>query len=302
MGAGSALARENVAQVMELDPSRPDPMILRARQFEFVFPRPALVMGVVNVTPDSFSDSGRFIETGAAVAHALELVRQGADIIDVGGESTRPGATPVSEAEELRRVLPVIEALSKKLHLPISIDTFKPTVARAALAAGASIVNDIGANRSDDAMWRLVAETGAAYVVMHMQGTPQTMQQNPVYADVVGEVGAFFSDRLNRLAIAGVARDQVILDVGIGFGKTPGHNLQLLAGLRSFTTLERPLLLGVSRKSFISKLLGTQPGERLPAALACTALAAGAGVQMFRVHDVAETVQALRMTEAIRAH
>jgi dihydropteroate synthase len=281
---------------------RSKPMILRARQFEFVFPRPALVMGVVNVTPDSFSDGGRFFEPAAAVAHALELVRRGADIIDVGGESTRPGATPVSEAEELRRVLPVIEALFQKVRVPISIDTLKPAVARAALAAGASIVNDIGANRSDDAMWRLVAGTGAGYVVMHMQGTPQTMQQNPAYADVVLEVAAFFTDRLNRLAAAGVARDQVILDVGIGFGKTLDHNLQLLAGLRSFTNLERPLLLGVSRKSFISKLLGTQAGERLPAVLACTALAAGAGVQMFRAHDVAETVQALRMTEAIRAH
>ncbi|MDB6016154.1 MAG: Dihydropteroate synthase [Pedosphaera sp.] len=276
-------------------------MILRARQFEFTFPRPALVMGVVNVTPDSFSDGGNFFDPAAAVAHALELVAQGADVIDVGGESTRPKAEPVSEAEELRRVIPVIEALAGKIKQPISIDTVKPAVARAALAAGASIVNDVGANRTDDAMWRLVAESGVGYVVMHMQGTPQTMQANPVYADVVREVGEFFAERLAKLAAVGVAREQVMLDVGIGFGKTLEHNLQLLAGLGSFTRLGRPLLLGVSRKSFVSKLLGTTAGDRLPAVLACTTLAAAAGVQMFRTHDVAATVQALRMTEAVAA-
>ncbi len=173
-------------------------MIFRARQFKFVFPRPALVMGVVNVTPDSFSDGGRFFNPKAAVARALELVEEGADIIDIGGESTRPGAAPVSEAEELRRVLPVVAALARKIKLPISIDTRKPAVARAALAAGASIVNDIGANRSDDAMRRLVAGTGAGYVVMHMQGTPQTMQKQPHYRDVVREVRQFFRDRLRQ--------------------------------------------------------------------------------------------------------
>ncbi len=276
-------------------------MIFRARQFEFVFPRPAVVMGVVNVTPDSFSDGGKYFAPDAAVARALELVSQGADILDIGGESTRPGAEPVAETEELRRVMPVIEALSGKVRVPISIDTMKPAVARAALAAGASMVNDVAANRSEEAMWRLVAESGAGYVLMHMQGTPQTMQANPVYGDVVGEVGEFFRERLARVGGCGVAPEQVMLDVGIGFGKTVRHNLQLLNGLRSFTNLERPLLLGVSRKSFVSKLLGTPAGERLPAALACTALAAAAGVQVFRTHDVVETVQALRMTEAILA-
>lgn len=276
-------------------------MILRARQFEYVFPRPALVMGVVNVTPDSFSDGGRFFALEEAVAHALKLVEQGADIIDVGGESTRPGAEPVSEGEELRRVLPVVEELAGKIRQPISIDTLKPGVAKAALAAGASIVNDVGANRSDDLMWRVVAEAGAGYVVMHMQGTPQTMQINPVYEDVVGEVGRFFRERLEKLEACGVARERVVLDVGIGFGKTLEHNLQLLGGLGSFTNLGRPLLLGVSRKSFVSKLLGAVADERLPAVLACTTLAAAAGVQMFRTHDVAPTVQALRMSEAILA-
>lgn len=303
-------------------------MILRARQFEFTFPRPALVMGIVNVTPDSFSDGGQFLVSEQAVAHALKLVDQGADILDIGGESTRPRAEPVSEPEELRRVLPVIEKLVSRVKVPISIDTAKPGVARAALQAGASIVNDIAAihragnsvrspafRRSDavvdpsrlkaglptDEMWRVVAEAGAGYVCMHMQGTPQTMQANPNYADVVREVGDFFRDRLRRLSVCGVTPEQAVLDVGIGFGKTLEHNLQLLASLRSFTKLQRPLLLGVSRKSFIGKLLGTELAGRLPASLACACLAVEAGVQIIRAHDVAETVQAVRMTEAVLA-
>ena len=277
-------------------------MLLRARQYEFTFPRPALVMGVVNVTPDSFSDGGKFFETDAAVAHGLKLVEQGAEILDVGGESTRPGATPVDEAEELRRVIPVIEQLALRTKVCISIDTMKPTVARAAIAAGASIVNDVGANRQDEAMWRIVAESGAGYVLMHMQGTPQTMHKKPVYADVVREVGDFFSTKIQRLSDCGIAREQVILDVGIGFGKTLEHNLLLIGSLRSFTKLGRPIALGVSRKSFMGKLLGTEMPERLPAALACASLAVEAGVQIVRAHDVAETVQAVRMTEAILAH
>jgi dihydropteroate synthase len=276
-------------------------MILRARQFEFVFPRPALVMGIVNVTPDSFFDGGQFLDPPAAVAHALQLVEQGAEIIDVGGESTRPGASPVSEVEELRRVMPVIEQLAWQLKVPVSIDTVKPGVAREALAAGASIVNDVAANRDDSALWEIVAEAGAGYVCMHMQGTPQTMQANPAYDDVVREVGEFFSERIRRLNGCGVGRDQIILDPGIGFGKTVEHNLRLLVEARSFTALERPLLLGVSRKSFIGKLLGAELAARLPAALACACLAVTGGVQIVRAHDVAETVQAVRMTEAILA-
>ena len=277
-------------------------MLLRARQIEFTFPRPALVMGIVNVTPDSFSNGGRFLDPKAAVEHALKSVQQGAEIIDIGGESTRPRATPVAEKEELRRVIPVIQSLAGKISIPISIDTMKPAVARAALEAGASIVNDVGANREDDTMWRVVAEARAGYICMHMQGTPQTMQVNPVYSDVVREVEIFFSDRIRRLNDCGVTSEQIILDPGIGFGKTPGHTLQLLGGLRRFTKLERPLLLGVSRKSFIGKLLGTEPAARLPAALACACLAVEAGVQIIRAHEVAETVQALRMTEAILAN
>jgi dihydropteroate synthase len=276
-------------------------MIFRARQFEFVFPRPALIMGIVNVTPDSFSDGGKFFDPARAIAHALALAAQGAEILDLGGESTRPGAEPVSEAEELRRVIPVIEQLALRVKIPLSIDTAKPAVARAALQAGASIVNDVAAHREDDAMWRVVAELAAGYICMHARGTPQTMQTNPVYADVVREVGGFFRERLEKLNACGVAADRVVLDVGIGFGKTPGHNLQLLAALWSFTTLQRPLLLGVSRKSFIGKLLGADVSARLPASLACTCLAVEDGVQIIRTHDVVETVQAVRMTEAMVA-
>ncbi len=275
-------------------------MIFRARQFEFFFPRPALVMGIVNVTPDSFSDGGKFLAVGAAVAHGLALVAQGAEILDLGGESTRPGAAPVSEAEELRRVIPVIAALVPQIQVPLSIDTRKPAVARAALQAGASIVNDVAAARGDAALWRAVAEFKAGYVVMHAQGPPLTMPEPPVYGDVVGEIGKFFDGQMETLQqVAGIAPEQVIFDPGIGFGKTLEHNLQLLAGLRSFTKKPRPLLLGVSRKSFIGKLLGAAVENRLPASLACATLAVAAGVRIIRTHDVAETVQAVRMAEAI---
>lgn len=273
-------------------------MIFRAGQLQFTFPRPTLVMGIVNVTPDSFTDGGNCLDAGKAVEHALELVRQGADLLDIGGESTRPGATPVTEPEELKRVLPVIESLAKRVSVPLSIDTLKPGIARAALRAGASIVNDVGANRTEDAMWQIVAETGAGYVCVHMQGTPQTMQANPVYANVVREVEDFFHERMRRLQASGVSADQVVFDVGIGFGKTLDHNLQLLGALPRFTNLQRPLLLGASRKSFIGKLTGAPEADRMPGSLACASLAVRDGVQIIRAHDVAETVQALRVTEA----
>lgn len=274
-------------------------MIFRARTFEFKFPRPTLLMGVVNVTPDSFSDGGDFLDSERAVNHALKLVEEGVDILDIGGESTRPKAPPVSEAEELRRVIPVIAALAPQVKVPISIDTVKPAVAKAAIAAGASIVNDIAANREDSAMWETVAETGAGYIAMHMQGTPQTMQNAPRYDDVVRQVAEFFHDRLTRLAQAGVPAEQVALDVGIGFGKTVAHNLQLLGSLNHFTTLQRPLLLGVSRKSFIGTVTGAAVDDRLPGSLACASWAVLAGAQILRVHDVAATHQNVRMMEAI---
>ena len=288
-------------------------MLFRARKFEFVFPRPALVMGIVNVTPDSFSDGGKFSDARAAVAHAIKLVAQGAEILDIGGESSRPGAVPVGEAEELGRVIPVIEKLAEQIKIPISIDTMKASVARAALAAGASIVNDVGANRSDDTMWQIVSEFGAGYIVMHAGGggtasRPMSLHQPTVQAgspphdqEVVGLVGEFFAERLVKLNAAGVAFDQVVFDPGIGFGKTLEQNLSLLANWRHFTKLARPLLLGVSRKSFIGKLLGAEVNERLPASLACATLAVAAGAQIIRAHDVAETVQAVRLTEALLA-
>ena len=275
-------------------------MIFRARQFTFTFPRPALIMGIVNVTPDSFSDGGKYFEPGAAIEQARALAAQGAELIDVGGESTRPGATPVSEVEELRRVLPVIETLAGELKTPISIDTMKPAVAQAALRAGASIVNDVGANRSEPMMWRIVAEARAGYVAMHMQGTPQTMQQKAAYDDVVREVNAFLGERLARLQEAGVNAEQVVLDPGLGFGKTAEHNLQLLAGVRSFTNWNRPLLLGASRKSFLGHFAGTEAvGARLPASLACACWAVAQGVNIIRTHEVEATRQALRLTEAL---
>ena len=279
-------------------------------------------MGVVNVTPDSFSDGGTFFDSEKAVARALELIAQGAEILDIGGESTRPGAEAVGEKEELRRVIPVIRNLAEQvergrpprvklkrklageppaLRVLISIDTMKPAVARAALDAGASIVNDVAANREDDTMWKVVSEFRAGYVCMHAQGSPRTMQKNPAYQNVVREVGEFFRERLEKLNACGVSSDQVVFDVGIGFGKALEHNLQLLANLRRFTKLQRPLLLGVSRKSFIGKLLGATLNERLPASLACATLAIADGVQIIRAHDVAETIQAVRMAEALLA-
>ena len=259
-------------------------------------------MGIVNVTPDSFSDGGRFFETEAAVAHALKLVGEGAEILDIGGESTRPGASPVAETEELRRVVPVIERLADQVEIPIAIDTMKPAVARAALTAGASIVNDVSAERDHDDLWQAVADFEAGYICMHAPGPPPALPENPAYPDVMRDVGEFFQEQLgNLLNRIGVTPNQVVLDVGIGFGKTLEHNLQLLANLRSFLRLRRPLMVGVSRKSFIKKLLGAEVEARLPASLACAALAVEAGVHIIRTHDVAETVQAVRLTEALLA-
>jgi dihydropteroate synthase len=257
-------------------------------------------MGVVNVTPDSFFDGGRHGAPEQAIQHGLALAADGADILDVGGESTRPGAEPVDEAEELRRVLPVVRALAGRSRTAVSIDTQKPGVAQAALDAGAVIVNDIAARRGDPAMARVVARARAGYVCVHMQGTPKTMQADPVYGNVVAEVEEFFAGQLAGLADAGVAPEQVALDVGIGFGKTLEHNLRLLRALGSFRKFTRPLVLGVSRKSFIGKLLGVGVEDRLPASLACAVWAVAQGVPIVRTHDVAATRQAVRMAEALR--
>ena len=274
-------------------------MLLRARQFEFRFPRPALVMGIVNVTPDSFSDGGRFLDVDAAIEHAERLVLEGADILDIGGESTRPGAVPVPESEELARVIPVVKVLAGRVSVPISIDSRKPAVARAALAAGASLVNDVGSYRRISAMLEAVAAYGAGYICTHSQGDPETMQDHPLYKDVVAEVGRFFDERLAALPFHGVSLEQVVLDPGVGFGKTLEHNLLLLGGMGQFVRRHRPVMVGVSRKSFLGAVCGAKADERLPASLACAVLAVQAGAQMVRVHDVAATVQALRMTRAV---
>jgi dihydropteroate synthase len=278
------------------------PMRLRAGRFEFHFPRPPLIMGILNVTPDSFSDGGRFLDPAAAAEQAFRLEAEGADLLDLGGESTRPHATPVPEEEELRRVRPVLERLQGGLKIPISIDTMKPGVARAAIELGAAMVNDVAANRTPGEMWELVAKTGVAYVVMHMRGAPQTMQSAPVYRDVVSEVGGFLADRLKRLRALGVEPEQMVLDVGLGFGKTAEHNLQLLAALGEFKKWGRPLLVGASRKSFIGAVSGgAEAAERLPGSLAAACWAWQAGAQILRVHDVAATRQALAVTGAILA-
>ena len=277
-------------------------MIWRACDRSWGFPRPTLVMGVVNVTPDSLSDGGKFQSTNQAVEHALRLAEEGADILDIGGESTRPSATPVDESVELSRVIPVIEKLAGQTQAALSIDTQKPTVAQAAVKAGAVIINDIAANREDEAMWQLVAETGAGYVAMHMQGTPQTMQEAPQYDNVVNDVEAFFISRMTRWTDWGMALEQVVLDPGIGFGKTVEHNLALLAALERFTKMQRPLLVGASRKSFIGHVTNTEVNDRLPGSLACACHAAQAGAGIVRVHDVKETVQALQTWEAIEKH
>jgi dihydropteroate synthase len=261
----------------------------------------ALVMGIVNVTPDSFSDGGRFAQTEAAVAHALKLVEDGADLLDIGGESSRPGADPVAADEELARVLPVVRELAARTAVPLSIDTTKAAVADACLAARAHIVNDITALRGDPALAGVVAARRAGVVLMHMQGTPQTMQIDPRYGDVAAEVRQFLEERLHAALAAGIAAGQVALDPGIGFGKTAEHNLQLLARLGDLRALGRPVLLGVSRKGFMGRLLRRDVGDRLAASLAaaCHAVTCGTA-QIVRVHDVRETRDAVTLLEAFR--
>ncbi len=274
-------------------------MLWRTPDRLFDFPGPTLLMGIINVTPDSFSDGGRYLDPGAAEEHALRLVREGADILDIGGESTRPAACCVDQSEELRRVLPVLKRICGKVSVSVSIDTRKPRVARAALDAGVAIVNDVEANRDNDEMWRIVAAARAGYVCVHMQGTPRTMQVQPHYDNVVRDVSGFFADRLRRLEAVGVEPDRVVLDPGIGFGKTLDHNLLLLAHLDSLRRVGRPRLVGLSRKSFIGKLLGAEVEERLPASLACSAWAVSRGACILRTHDVAATRQAVRIVEAL---
>ena len=261
-----------------------------------------LVMGVVNVTPDSFSEQGAHASTEAAVAHALALAAEGADLLDVGGESTRPGAAYVDLPVELGRVLPVVERLAALTDVPISIDTRKATVASAALAAGASIVNDVSAGRDDPDLLTVAAEARAPVVLMHMQGTPATMQDDPCYADVVAEVEAFLAGRCAAAEAAGVARDAIVVDPGIGFGKRDEHNYALLAALPRLTRLGHPVLVGTSRKGFIGRALGGAPmDERVEGTAATVVWSVERGARIVRVHDVRQMVRTVRMTEALMA-
>lgn len=255
------------------------------------------LMGVVNVTPDSFSDAGLYLDADAAIAHGRELVGQGAGILDVGGESTRPGAEAVSAEEEMGRVVPVIRGLAD--GGAVSVDTSKLVVAEAALDAGASIVNDVTALRHDPGIAALCADRGVGLVLMHMQGDPRTMQANPVYDDVVDDVKAFLAERLAFAVDSGVAEEKVWLDPGIGFGKTLEHNLELLRRLSELRELGRPLVIGTSRKSFLGKIDGSAVDDRIGGTIASTVFAAAEGADVLRVHDVAETVQAMKMAAAI---
>jgi dihydropteroate synthase len=259
-----------------------------------------LVLGIVNVTPDSFSDGGQFVAVNAAVAHAMQLVEQGADLLDIGGESSRPGAVPVPLEEELRRVLPVVQQLAAQVTVPLSIDTYKAGVAKACLEAGAQIINDITALTGDPDMPKVVSATGAGVILMHMQGTPATMQLNPQYQDVILDIGRFLEERLQALTDLGIAREQMVLDPGIGFGKTRGHNLTLLARLEEFQRLNRPICLGVSRKGVLGKLLARPLDRRLAGSLAAVSFALSRGAaQVLRVHDVEETRDMVTVFEAI---
>jgi dihydropteroate synthase len=256
------------------------------------------VMGVLNVTPDSFSDGGRFLLRDVAVAHARRMATEGADIIDVGGESTRPGAAAVPVQEELDRVVPVIEALRDALPVALSVDTAKPEVMRAAVAAGAGMINDVMALRADGAL-AAARDAGVPVCLMHMQGEPRSMQRDPRYGDVVAEVKAFLAGRIAACEAAGIARARLVIDPGFGFGKTLEHNLALLRALREFTALGVPVLAGLSRKSMIDKALGLPLERRLYASLALALIAARNGARILRVHDVAATREALRMAEAV---
>lgn len=275
-------------------------MIWRVGNLSLETGKRTLIMGVLNVTPDSFSDGGKFLDLDAAVARGKRMLAEGADIVDVGGESSRPGATPVPEEEELRRVVPVIARLCSEAGPVVSVDTTKARVAREAIAAGARIINDISAFRADGGMAGLAAETGAGVVLMHMRGTPADMQRDPRYDDVVGEVAEFLRERGSAAVRAGIAAERIVYDPGIGFGKNVEHNLEIVRRLPELRALGRPLLVGPSRKSFIGKVLGDLPvEERLEGTAAAVALAVAGGAAIIRVHDVREMVRVARVSDAV---
>jgi dihydropteroate synthase len=258
------------------------------------------VMGVLNVTPDSFSDGGHYFDTARAIDHGVEMVRDGADIIDIGGESTRPYSEGISAGEEMDRVLPVIEALGKEVEAPISIDTCKAAVAREALKAGASVINDISALRFDPEMAPVAARARVPVILMHMKGTPGNMQKNPVYRDLIPEILDFLRGALDRSEAAGIPRDLTVVDPGIGFGKTFDHNLQIIRGLAQFLSLDRPVLLGPSNKAFIGHILNREPHERETGTMAAIAAGVMNGAHIVRVHHVKKAVETVRVVDAIK--
>jgi dihydropteroate synthase len=292
------MASGNVMALPHSSPLTPH-AVLKLGRFSLTLDRP-LIMGVVNVTPDSFSDGGRFFGTQQAVEHARMLVEEGADILDIGGESSRPGAEPVGLDEELRRVMPVLDQLAQ-LPIPVSVDTCKPEVMRRAIAAGAAMVNDINALREPGAL-EAVAESQAAVCLMHMQGEPRTMQQEPHYQDVLTEVTGFLAQRVDTARQAGIARERIVIDPGFGFGKKTGHNLELLRGLPRIAGLGQPVLVGLSRKSLFGKITGKAVADRVYASVAAALLAAERGAALVRVHDVAATRDALLVLNAIERH
>ncbi len=275
-------------------------LLFRTSRRDLVLGEGTLVMGILNATPDSFSDGGRFVAAQEAVEEGLRMVAEGADLLDVGGESTRPGADPVSVAEELQRVIPIIEALAAKVTIPISIDTTKAAVAREAIAAGAEIINDVSAMRLDPAMPEVAAASRAGLILMHMRGLPKTMQQGPlVYPSLIDDVIDFLKERLQCAETAGVERDRTMLDPGIGFGKTGVDNMRLLRHLDRFAVLGRPILTGVSRKSFIGGVLGGAPQQRLEGTAAAMVISIMNGSSIVRVHDVGIMKKVAAMTDAI---
>ena len=258
-------------------------------------------MGILNVTRDSFSDGGLYFDKSAAIKRALQMVEEGADIIDIGGESTRPGAEPVAVEEELRRTIPVIEALAKKINVPISIDTYKSEVAEKALDAGASIVNDISGLRFDPEMAKVVSDYKVPVVIMHIKGRPKDMQQNPVYEALVPEIMDYLREGIRLAKESGVSEDKIIIDPGIGFGKTFNHNLEIINNLHEFTLLEKPILIGPSRKAFIGKILGNvSETDRLEGTSAAVAISIMNGANIIRVHDIKEMVRVARVADAIK--